>query len=128
MKEDVLILHNSVICLSCGEKLISRYNHDFKSCSCENEAFVDGGLNLFSRFGAKDLSKIQRFVITTKDKFEEQRFYFEHGIYGKDGKQPLTFIKLKDLETSHLKAILKYNKEDNPYNKVYQKELKFRGK
>ena len=35
------LIYNSVICLSCGETLISRHRHDYKTCSCENETMVD---------------------------------------------------------------------------------------
>ena len=29
---------NSVVCLLCGEHLVSRHRHDLKQCSCENGA------------------------------------------------------------------------------------------
>lgn len=112
------IYHNSVICLECGEKLISRYRHDFQQCSCSNETFVDGGLS-YIRVGGKDLNKIQQFAITNEDRFEEIRFYFERGTYGKDGDKPLHYIKLKDMDGEHL-DLLKDTHE------IYKKEIKYR--
>lgn len=121
----MLVLHVSVICLECGAKLVTRHQHDFQSCDCENKTSVDGGLSLFGRFGGKDLSKIQHFTITTEDNFETQRFYFERGTRGVNGDKPLHWIKLKDMTTEHIKAVIKYT-PDSPYNEVYKKELKYR--
>lgn len=116
------IYHNSVICLECGEKLISRHRHDFQSCSCENKTYVDGGLGFgYIRYGGKDLDKIQQFLISSEDKFEDIRFYFERGTYGKDGNEPLHYIKLKDMELNHLE-ILKDTHE------IYAREIKYRKK
>lgn len=112
------IYHNSVICLECGEKLISRHRHDFQQCSCSNETFVDGGLS-YVRVGGKDLNKIQQFTINSEDKFEDIRYYFERGTYGKDGNQPLHYIKLKDMDDEHL-DLLKDTHE------LYKKEIKYR--
>ena len=114
------IFHNSVICLECGEKLISRHRHDFQRCSCENKTYVDGGLD-YIRVGGKDLNKIQQFTINSEDKFEDIRFYFERGTYGKDGNEPLHYIKLKDMELNHLE-ILKDTHE------IYAREIKYRKK
>ena len=47
-----------VKCLVCGKILESKTRHDFVSCWCENETFVDGG-NDYTRIGGKDLNKIQ---------------------------------------------------------------------
>lgn len=49
---------NKVICLVCNTTLESKYRHDFKSCGCENETFIDGGLD-YQRIGGKDMSKIK---------------------------------------------------------------------
>lgn len=45
-------------CMECGYILVSNHRHDFNSCGCKNEAFVDGGYD-YLRAGAKDLSKIK---------------------------------------------------------------------
>lgn len=41
---------NSVKCLSCNTTLISKHQHDFQMCSCDNKVFVDGG-NVYWRVG-----------------------------------------------------------------------------
>lgn len=51
---------NAVKCLACGKVLHSKHRHDFRSCNCENETFVDGGLD-YQRVGGKDLSLVAVF-------------------------------------------------------------------
>jgi hypothetical protein len=41
---------------------------------------------------------------------EEDRKYFHWGTYGKDGKGPLKYIPLCELETDHIEAILETQK------------------
>lgn len=47
-----------VKCLQCGVILHSMYRHDFQSCSCGNNTFVDGGED-YSRIGGMDFNKIK---------------------------------------------------------------------
>lgn len=122
------ILFNSVICLNCGEQLISRHTHDYKTCTCENETMVDGGLD-YVRFGGKDLNLVQSFVLDDSEPFETLRRYIERGSRGKDGKQPLKYVKLIDIDDEYLDSLIKYEERlrpDNPYLPYYKKEKKFR--
>jgi len=122
------ILFNSVICLNCGEQLISRHVHDYKTCTCENETMVDGGLE-YARFGGKDLNLVQSFVLDDSEPFETLRRYIERGSRGKDGKQPLKYVKLMDIDDEYLDSLIKYEEElrpENPYLAYYKKEKKFR--
>ena len=45
-----------VKCLCCNKILISRHQHDFVRCLCENGTFVDGGGEYYYRIGGNDLS------------------------------------------------------------------------
>ena len=45
-------------CLVCYDVLHSMYRHDFQSCECSNQAFVDGGFD-YQRIGGKDFDKIE---------------------------------------------------------------------
>ncbi len=124
------LLYNSVICLACGETLISRYRHDYKTCSCENETMVDGGLD-YQRLGGKDLNLVQSYCIDDSENFETLRFYIERSTNGIDGNEPLKYVKLKDIDDEWLANIIKYEEEfrpDNPYLKYYRKEQKYRAK
>lgn len=48
---------SKIKCLECDTILESKYRHEFKSCTCPNQTYVDGG-NDYLRLGGKHLSKI----------------------------------------------------------------------
>lgn len=54
--DDIIV--NAVKCLECGAILESRSVHDFRSCDCPNQTFVDGG-HYYRRVGGVDLSKVE---------------------------------------------------------------------
>ena len=47
-------------CLQCDTILESKHRHDWVTCGCENETFIDGG-DVYHRAGGHDLSMIQWF-------------------------------------------------------------------
>ena len=51
---------SKVLCLSCGEVLLSTSVHDFQHCNCPNYTFVDGGSEYY-RYGGMDMHKILIF-------------------------------------------------------------------
>lgn len=91
---------------------------------------VDGGLD-YQRYGGKDLELVQSFCIYSDEPHEVIRNYLERGSRGEDGKQPLTYIKLKDIDDDYLKAIIVYEEEHRPNNpllKYFKAEKKWRKK
>ena len=54
-----MIIENTAVCLSCGDKIFSRHRHDFVTCTC-GAISVDGGQSYLRRVGdfgnAMDLS------------------------------------------------------------------------
>ena len=70
-KETIEVLtRNAIKCLQCNTVLESKYRHDFQSCQCSNQAFVDGGLS-YVRLGAVDLDLIENLSeYVTYDKVE----------------------------------------------------------
>ncbi len=54
--------HNALICWVCKRVLVSWFRHDFNSCGCPNEAFVDGGFDYF-RYGAKLMDKVEHVYL-----------------------------------------------------------------
>ena len=63
---------NSVKCLECGEVLVSKSQHHYVQCNCENQCFTDGGL-MYNRVGAVDLDKVEnlcKYVIMTEQEYE----------------------------------------------------------
>lgn len=111
------IVYNAVKCLVCNEVLVSRSVHDYKTCECTNEAMVDGG-NDYARYGAVDINLIDKITYTTEDPFDLLREFVAWGSYGKDGKQPLTYIKIKDMSDEHLRAVITY-----PHGATWMKDL-----
>ena len=68
-----VLTHNSVRCLECGEVLVSKSQHHYVQCNCENQTMTDGG-NLYQRCGGKDLDKIEnlsKYVIMTEQEYED---------------------------------------------------------
>ena len=122
------LVHNSVTCLECGETLVSFHTHDYKTCSCENETMVDGGLS-YGRYGGKDLDKVKTNYVYDDEPFEKIREVVCRGGRGIDGKQPLKYVLLKDIDDEWLGAIIDYEEHYRPNNKylpIYYKELNYR--
>jgi hypothetical protein len=121
------IVHSQVTCLECGEVLVSEHRHDYKTCSCPNETMIDGG-NDYVRYGGKDLSKVETFTVLDTDDFKFVRRYATRGGRGVDGKQPLTWTKLCDMNDEWLQAVLDYYPEgtENPHLTLIKKEIEYR--
>jgi hypothetical protein len=114
-----LLMLNCAICLSCNTFLWSQHRHDFVGCSCSNHTFIDGGQD-YCRAGGADLSKIAKLRdgmtfgitrgVTVLSQYETLELLSKHldwGSYGKDGKGPKVFKKLYELDTDHIKAIIR---------------------
>ena len=118
------LVYNSVTCLECNETIVSYHRHDYVTCSCPNEAMVDGG-TAYLRYGAKNMSKIKIFAVYTDDDFELVRKYATRGSRGKDGKDPLSWIAICDMDDDHLEAVLDYGGVDWHLDLI-RKEIKYR--
>jgi hypothetical protein len=118
------IVYNSVKCLDCEEVLVSRHRHDYVTCSCPNNAMADGG-NEYGRYGAMDINRIKTFYVYADDDFEIVRKHATRGSRGKDGKEPLTWIAIADMDDDYLKAILDYGGADW-HVELIKKEIKYR--
>ena len=122
------LVHNSVTCLECGETLVSFHTHDYKTCSCENETMVDGGLS-YGRYGGKDLDKVKTNYVYDDDKIEVIREVFYRGGRGIVGREELKYVKLSEVNDEWLGAIIDYEEQYRPNNKylpIYYKELNYR--
>ena len=122
------LVHNSVTCLECGETLVSFHTHDYKTCSCENETMVDGGLS-YGRYGGKDLDKVKTNYVYDDDKIEIIREVFYRGGRGIVGREELKYVKLSEVNDEWLGAIIDYEEQYRPNNKylpIYYKELNYR--
>ena len=90
-----------------GTVLQSYHVHDYKTHIDKvsgEEYMIDGGTDYcrsnVNKVAAKYIS------ITMDDPHETRREWFHWGTRGKDGRQPLTWKPLKNLDTDHIQAIL----------------------
>ncbi len=114
-----------------GTILRSYHVHDYVTHLDKNgeEYMLDGG-NEYQRYNVcktphKDLS------IYSDAPFEIIRENFYRGGRGKDGKQPLTWVKLSEMSNGWIKNCIEYNKhlgyKDDCYaNERYRDELQYR--
>jgi len=118
------LVYNAVKCLECGETIISRTRHDYQLCGCPNGAMADGGLD-YMRYGAKDMNKIEPIAIYADDDYELVRQYATRGGRGKDGKQPLSWIAICDMDDDYLQAVVDYGGADWHIDLI-KKEIEYR--
>ena len=90
-----------------GTILESMHRHDYVTYLDANgkEYMVDGGLDYLRR-NVHDDAPYEELSVYADDLHIEIRSVFKWGTRGKDGKQPLTYVPLKDLTTEHIEAIL----------------------
>lgn len=110
-----------------GTILQSCHIHDYVEHTDANGKtyMVDGGVQYIRRSwyeegNGEDLS------VYTDDPQSKIREWFRWGTYGKEGKGPLRWAKLKHMETGHIKKILEEGYARDHLNKVFQDELVFR--
>lgn len=116
-----MILRNSAICLNCNQEIVSRYRTDYITCSC-GRLSVDGGSSFLKRNGNDYVDT----SLSSKDDFSKIRDKFEWGTLGANGKQRLKYIKLKDIETAHIQAILETQSLVQELKNIFKMELDFR--
>jgi hypothetical protein len=90
-----------------GTILESRHRHDYVTYVDKNgkEYMVDGGLEYLRR-NVHDDAPYEELSVYDDAPHVEIREAFKWGTRGKDGRQPLKFVPLKDLTTEHIDAIL----------------------
>lgn len=90
-----------------GTLLHSRHVHDYATYVDKNgyTYMVDGGRDYLRR-NIVDEAPAEELSLTVDDPHEVIRERFDWGTRGKDGKSPLTFKLLKDLDNDHIMAIL----------------------
>ena len=102
---DIQLLYNALQTPD-GTILTSRSRHDYVSHVDENgkNYFTDGGLDYVRCSAHGDEVHLS---VWSDDNHEVIRERAEWGTYGKDGDKPLNWVKLKDIETDHLKAVIR---------------------
>ena len=111
-----------------GTILESMHRHDYVTYVDKNgkQYMVDGGLDYLRR-NVHDDAPYEELSVYADDLHIEIRNVFKWGTRGKDGKQPLTYVPLKDLTTPHIEAILETQTHIPGYiRKIFEDELDFR--
>jgi hypothetical protein len=109
-----------------GTIIQSRHRHDYVTHKDENgkEYMVDGGLDYVRSSCNGDE---EWMIVTLAEPHEEVREACEWGTYGINGDQPLSYIKLCDMDTDHIGAVLKNVPSINAGIKIaMETELKMR--
>ena len=113
-----------------GTILESMHRHDYVTYIDANgkEYMVDGGLDYLRRNIHDDAPYTELSVLST-DEHSVIREVFKWGTYGIDGKQPLTYVILKDMSWDHIEAILETQTQLREHiRQVFVNELDYRGK
>lgn len=119
------IVYNAVTCLECGVTLQSTHTHDYKVCSCPNQAMVDGGHD-YARYGAADMNQIVKTTYTLDDPHPVVRQVVCWGTRGIKGDEPVRFITLADMNDEHLAALAVYKPASAAYKILFKREIAFR--
>ena len=131
MENNQIIVRNSVRCLSCNDHIVSESGYDFVTCKC-GKVSTDGGHSYQRILGNPEDYKITTISIPdTEESFKENhevlRVEFSWGTYGKDGKSKYKIVKIYQLTTEHIEAILlNQNLTNSMIKKVLINELKYR--
>lgn len=104
-----------------GTILESRSVHD---CQIYGKWMIDGGREYFRTSGS-GLTFVGCFE---DDPIEDIREVFKWGTRGKDGNQPLTYVKLMDMTDDHIKAILDTQVQirGTQVENAFKRELEYR--
>lgn len=88
-----------------GTIIRSRHRHDYVTHKDANgkEYMLDGGLDYVRSSANGDE---EYMAVTLAESHEQIREACDWGTYGKNGDQELSYIKLCDMETEHIQAVL----------------------
>lgn len=121
------VLVSGMICPD-GTVLYSRHRHDYKEhvdAITGEWMMIDGGVD-YVKSSVNNI-RAEYISLTTESPHMEIREHFGWGSYGKDGTEPLHEILLKDMEDSHIEAVLRTQSHISPHiTKLFEDELIFR--
>lgn len=113
-------------CRCCGTVLQSIHRHDYKTCKCDNETMIDGGLD-YQRYGGIDLSMVEPIAVYADESFLKVREHMYRGGHGKDMKGVYRITRLFEMTDEHLQAVQTY--PCPPWQlKLINKEIAYRQK
>ena len=122
------IILNSIQCNHCGQAVISHHRHDFNSCSC-GRVSVDGGRDYTRRLFQTE-GDYRELSLYSNAPFDIIRENLYRGSRGKDGDEPLHWVKISEMSNKYLINLIDYCK-DNDYSitsdtRYYFQEVEYR--
>jgi hypothetical protein len=109
-----------------GTILTSYNRHDYvthKDTLTKEVLMVDGGTDYLRR----NIGTYEELSVYDDGSHITRRSAVHWGTRGKDGKQPLVYKLLKDLDSDHIEAILKTQHQISDfYREIFKEELKYR--
>ena len=127
MKQNSQLVSNKIMTPD-GTIIQSFHRHDYVVHLDRNghKYMVDGGLEYLRRNIHED-APYTELSLCCDDNFDDIRREFHWGTRGKDGRQPLKWKPLCDLDTTHIEAILETQTQIKPWLRdLFEKELKLR--
>jgi hypothetical protein len=110
-----------------GTILQSYHVHDYKEHEDANgKVYVIDGGTAYTRRSWYQEGNGEDLSVYSDDPHSKIREWFRWGTYGKDGKGPLSWVKLKNIETAHIKAILDEGYARAYIRKMFEDELALR--
>ena len=109
-----------------GTILTSYNRHDYvthKDSITKEVLMVDGGTDYLRR----NMGTYEELSVYDDGSHLTRRSAVHWGTRGKDGRQPLVYKPLKDLDSDHIEAILKTQHQISDfYREIFKEELKYR--
>jgi hypothetical protein len=102
----------------------NRHNYvEYKDTLTKEVLMVDGGTDYLRR----NVGTYEELSVYDDGSHITRRSAVHWGTRGKDGKQPLVYKLLKDLDSDHIEAILKTQHQISDfYREIFKDELKYR--
>ena len=102
----------------------NRHNYvEYKDTLTKEVLMVDGGTDYLRR----NVGTYEELSVYDDGSHITRRSAVRWGTRGKDGRQPLVYKLLKDLDSDHIEAILKTQHQISDfYREIFKEELKYR--
>jgi hypothetical protein len=111
-----------------GTEIVSTHRHDFV---CHTDAngkryCVDGGLDYARRLFDGPYTDVTDTSLYDDEPHVVQRDVLLWGTYGINGDQPLKYVKISEMETAHIEAVLEIKGISKVHEACMQNELIYR--
>jgi hypothetical protein len=102
----------------------NRHNYvEYKDTITKEVLMVDGGTDYLRR----NMGTYEELSVYDDGSHLTRRSALHWGTRGKDGRQPLVYKPIKDLDSDHIEAILKTQHQISDfYREIFKDELKYR--